>query len=142
MNERLSKHFRQVHLTPALGEVLHAVGLEGKASSSALARRLNITPQSIKQSVHALERLEYVRRTQSKEDQRVLAVQLTKSGEDALKICIDALDEMYGDVFGTLKPREMDTLTKLLVKVVRATHPETLELYIDRREAFPHRIED
>ena len=134
MNDKLSKQFRERNLTPALGEVLHAVALEGEASSSALARRLGITPQSIKQSIHALEKHGLVRRTVAKHDQRILTVHLTRSGEEAQRFCLRALDEMYPQIFGSLTQTEFATLTLLLTKVLRRTHRESLELYVERSE--------
>jgi DNA-binding MarR family transcriptional regulator len=135
MNDRLSRQFRERHLTPALGEVLHAVALEGEASSSALARRIGITPQSIKQSIHALEKHGFVRRTVAKHDQRILTVHLTRSGEEAQRFCLRALDDMYPDIFGALTAAEFARLTRLLTKVVQNTHRESLELYGERRGA-------
>ncbi len=41
------------------------------------------------------------------------------------------------EVFRTLKTREREMLTTLLIKVIREIHPEALELYRDRRAVFP-----
>jgi DNA-binding MarR family transcriptional regulator len=142
MNSHVAGKYREVNLTVALGEVLLAIVLEGQSSSSALARRLAITPQSIKQSVHSLERLKYVRRTRSATDQRVQTIEITRQGRLALDVCLRALDEMYDEIFGVLKSGELKLLIELLTKVVRATEPEALERYRDRRKLFPRGAAD
>lgn len=137
MLDRLSDSYRTVRMTPAVGEVLSAVALEGDASASAISRRLGITPQSTKQSIHTLEALGYIERIQSVQDERVMHVHITDEGLKALRTCLAALDRMYDDVFRVLKPRERDVLTTLLIKVVRAVRPEVMDLYRDRKQVFP-----
>lgn len=133
---RLADAYRTVRITPAVGEVLNAVALEGDASASDISRRLGITPQSTKQSIHTLEALGYIERSQSVRDERVMHVHITDDGVKALRVCLAALDRMYDDVFRTLKPRERETLTTLLIKVVRSAHPEVVDLYRDRKIVF------
>lgn len=137
MLDRLSEAYRTVRITPAVGEVLNAVALEGDASASAISRRLGITPQSTKQSIHTLENLGYIERTQSVTDERMMHVRITDEGVKALRVCLAALDHMYDDIFRVLKPREREALTTLLIKVVRSIHPEVMDLYRDRRIVFP-----
>jgi DNA-binding MarR family transcriptional regulator len=146
MNDRFTRALKPAGITPALGEVLLVVAMAGSVSSSVVARRLGITPQSVKQSIDALEKKEMIVRTPSERDQRILTARLTAKGEQAKELCLASLDEIYIDVFGSLTTREFKTMKRILRKLVIQLHPETIELYSDRRSYFdtpgkPHGLE-
>lgn len=127
MVSQLEKSLRSIGLTPAIGRVLNAIAVRPKISSVALARMLGITPQSIKQSVLALERAGLIERTPLEEDQRVLTAQLTAAGWALREQQIALIDAMYADVFGALTQAEMTGFIDTLVKIVTHARPKAME---------------
>src|ERR1700722_18710080 len=66
-----------VALVPLVAGALHA---------SAVAERLNVTRQAVAQAVGALERHGYVVRSPDEVDARVLLIELTPRGREALRV--------------------------------------------------------
>lgn len=124
---KLERPLQALGLTPAIGRVLNAIARKPLVSSSALARMLGITPQSIKQSIIALESAGLIERSVSTEDQRVMAAQLTAAGWQVREKQMQAIADMYSDVFTALNGHEMNTLVRLMTKAVTSARPQAME---------------
>lgn len=131
--QRLEKEIRPVGMTPAMSVALNAVSYARKTSSAKLAQLLGITPQSMKQTVAALEKRGLVRREVSPRDQRVLTLTVTREGVAMQKQCFDAVSRIYQEVFGGLTPRQLRTLQELMITTLRTARPEALRDYQDVR---------
>ncbi|WP_222926922.1 MarR family winged helix-turn-helix transcriptional regulator [Sphingomonas gilva] len=128
---RLERDMKPTGITPAVGRVLNAIATRPHISSSELARMFGIAPQSIKQSIQQLEDKGLIKRTTSRNDQRVLGAELTEAGWRARAGQQEALVKMYAEVFDILEPAELDELARLLIKVLLNARPSALEYYAD-----------
>lgn len=133
MMQRLEKDLRALGVTPAAGRVLNAIARRPQISSSDLARMFGISPQSIKETISVLENAQLIERFPSETDRRVLRARLTSKGWEVRNKHLDALADMYRDVFRGLNELEMTMLVALLKKALATARPEALEYYIDAR---------
>ena len=63
--------------------VINAIGLGNEVNMSSLARKVGVTVGTLTIAINGLVRKEYVLRTRSETDRRVVLVSLTEKGESA-----------------------------------------------------------
>lgn len=94
--------------------VIEAVGLgEGKNMSS-IARELKITVGSLTTSMNSLVKKQYVERSRSKEDRRVVFVRLTEKGRKAYLHHEEYHRRMAQTILDRLDEEELSVLLKTL----------------------------
>lgn len=120
-----------MEMTWALGRVFNAIATRPHISSAQLAKMFGITPQSVKQSVMALEKRGLIERIPSEADQRVLGTVLTQKGHALRKEHGDALALMYRDIFGGVKEGDVNELIRILIEVLEQVRPESLDYFTD-----------
>jgi len=86
-------------------------------SPSELAKRTNVTRATMTQFVDALEREEYVKRTDDPKDRRGMLVQLTDKGIAKLKEILPHYFKKMTEFTGDLTAEERETLLKLMKKI-------------------------
>jgi DNA-binding MarR family transcriptional regulator len=114
--EELFQHFGitpgRFHLLMILkGEVGYIL------SPSELAKRTNVTRATMTQFVDALEKEEFVRRTDDPKDRRGMLVQLTDKGLSKLKEILPHYYKKLTGFTGDLSGDERDTLLMLMKKI-------------------------
>jgi DNA-binding MarR family transcriptional regulator len=121
MIERL----RDFDLTPAQYLVLSLSQNEQSPSSADLARRSDITPQSMNEIIAVLDRKGLIRRREDPDNRRILRVTVTKEGTKLLAECNKQIDRMENEIFRCLTEKELAAFralhTKLLRKSLRRT---------------------
>ncbi|MBX4159731.1 MarR family winged helix-turn-helix transcriptional regulator [Priestia megaterium] len=97
------------------GRILKLLKLQPKTTQKELSYLLDMRPQSIGELLSKLERKGYIVRTPSEKDRRVLSVELTASGLEA----IEATEEQNNSsgIFNVLSEEEQDTLSHLMQKL-------------------------
>ncbi len=123
---RLDAGLRDFGITSGQYMLLHLVAREGGRSSADLARRLSVTPQSVNESITALETKALIRRTEDRENRRILQIALTREGRRLLATCERTVDLIEADLFGTLEPSLLDAL--------RASLESTLDAATERAD--------
>lgn len=104
--------------------------VDGLVPLSHLARLLVQEPQSITSLVDRLEAQGLVRRVPSRQDRRVIHVELTPTGEQRFEQIGSATAEGLAEVLSALNGRELQTFTKSLRQLrTRGTDA----LHLDRR---------
>jgi DNA-binding MarR family transcriptional regulator len=96
-------------LVPLMGGALHA---------SALADRLGVTRQAVAQAVRALERHGYVQRSPDDLDGRVLLIELTPRGREALRVMranAVATERDWRDKLGNDRFNELRDALRILI---------------------------
>ncbi len=83
-------------------------------SSAELSRRFFVTPQTMNESVTALERRGLIARSESEANKRILNSRITDAGRALLEQCDAIADEVEREVFGALPPADQKTLQTLL----------------------------
>jgi len=106
-------------LTPVQYMVLSLSSNERSPSSADLARRTQMTPQSMNELIAALHRKGLVRRREHPDNKRILQVSLTKDGARLLAQCDRHIDRMEQGIFSCLNEKELGAFRRLHVKVLR-----------------------
>lgn len=94
--------------------VIEAIGLEGGRNMSSVSKRLNITMGSLTTAVNHLVKKQYVDRSRSEEDRRVVLIRLTEKGIAAFKHHAEYHRQMTEAVLEKLDEEDMPVLMKVL----------------------------
>ena len=94
--------------------VIEAIGLAEKNNMSSVAKKLNITVGSLTTSVNHLVKKQYVERSRSEEDRRVVFVKLTEKGVDAYRHHEEYHRRMTEAVLEKLDEEDIPVLMKML----------------------------
>lgn len=116
--ERVDAALRPHGLTFARYEVLRLLAFTrtGSMSMARLGSLLQVHPTSVTSAVERLERQQYVARTRSERDRRVVLASLTDTGRAVVEAATDSLNS---SVFAERWSEDLDTLTSLLGGVRR-----------------------
>ena len=116
------------------GRILKLLKLQPKTTQKELSYLLDMRPQSIGELLSKLERKGYIVRTPSEKDRRVLSVELTASGLEA----IEATEEQNNSsgIFNVLSEEEQDTLSHLMQKLNTYLDEEMLKQDDDEGKEF------
>jgi DNA-binding MarR family transcriptional regulator len=116
MVERL----KELDLTPAQYLVLSLSAKENGLSSAELARRSQITAQSMNEIIAALHRKGLMKRRENPENRRVLRLGLTREGTRLLAESDRRIDRMEADIFRCLAAKDLTAFRSLHLKILRA----------------------
>ena len=94
--------------------IIEAIGLSGKNTMSAVAKKLGITAGSLTTAVNSLVNKKYVVRRRSDEDRRVVFIGLTPKGVRAYDHHKDYHRQMTETVISNLNEEEIPVLLKTL----------------------------
>ncbi|MBN8293288.1 MarR family transcriptional regulator [Rhodobacter sp. NTK016B] len=83
-------------------------------SSAELSRRFFVTPQTMNESVTALERRGLIARKESEANRRILIARVLPEGLALLETCDKIADEVEAEVFADLPADKQDVLHDLL----------------------------
>ncbi|MBY0089698.1 MarR family transcriptional regulator [Priestia aryabhattai] len=116
------------------GRILKLLKLQPKTTQKELSYLLDMRPQSIGELLSKLERKGYIVRTPSEKDRRVLSVELTEAGLEA----IEATEEQNNNsgIFDVLSEEEQDTLSHLMQKLNTYLDEEMLKQGHDEGKEF------
>ena len=99
--------------------VIEAIGIEEPRSSSAVAKKLDITMGTLTKSIDGLTNKQYVLRERSTEDKRVVLLSLTEKGIAAFHHHAAFHSNMIKAVMGQLDDEERIILTKTLEDLIK-----------------------
>jgi Transcriptional regulators len=111
------------------GRVLSMLNLQPDISTKMLSFLLGIRPQSLNELLTKLEKNEYITRTPSEEDKRVILVRLTEKGENALP-----KGSEVPNIFTSLNQEEMDNLADYLDRIIVELEEKVEALDEDREK--------
>ena len=94
--------------------IIEAIGLSGKSTMSAVAKKLGITAGSLTSAVNSLVNKKYVLRKRSQEDRRVVFIGLTPKGVRAYDHHREYHRQMTNAVIQRLGEEEIPVLLKTL----------------------------
>lgn len=94
--------------------VIEAIGLEGGRNMSTVAKKLDITVSSLTTAVNHLVKKQYVERSRSEEDRRVVFLSLTEKGLSAYRHHEEYHRQMTEAVLEKLDAEDMPVLLKVL----------------------------
>lgn len=89
-------------------------------SSAEISRRYCVTPQSMNETIFALERSGWITKEENPENKRVLLVSLTPAGRDLLDRCDKIIDQIETEIFAGLDQADIDQFRSTLQTVMTA----------------------
>ncbi|MCL2322220.1 MAG: MarR family transcriptional regulator [Oscillospiraceae bacterium] len=93
--------------------------MKPEISTKELSYLLDIRQQSLNELLNKLEKQDFVTRTQSETDKRVLMVNLTEKGKN-----VQSQDVGYSDIFNCLNEEEKEAFSEYLTRVISALEIE------------------
>ncbi len=104
-------------LVPSHGDILVCLYKNGKMTMKDIANSIHRTKPTVTVLVDKLEKLGYIKREASDEDNRSTNIVLTQKGEDFKVIFEKISKELNKMLYKNLSPEESELIEKLLRKV-------------------------
>ncbi|MDR3540830.1 MAG: MarR family transcriptional regulator [Desulfosporosinus sp.] len=82
-----------------------------------LSEHLNVSKSAVSQMINTLEDKDYVERTSTKNDRRIVYVRLTEIGEHSLEKALQSFLQVTNQIFGRMGEEDTETLLGLLDKL-------------------------
>lgn len=98
----LETELKDLDLTPSQYATLSMLATQPETSSSDLARRVLVTPQSMSEMVIALERKALIKRQENEGNRRVLGISLSAAGRALLEKAEARVDVLEARLFAAL----------------------------------------
>jgi DNA-binding MarR family transcriptional regulator len=114
----LQERMQSVGLTAGQYTAMSMLGHRGELSSAALARKLNITPQSMNEVIATLGQKKLVSREEALDNRRVLLVRLTVAGRRQLDACDGMVNKLEEEFLGCLSGKELTAIRVALLKLL------------------------
>lgn len=106
-------------LTPTQVHYLDTIFHLEDSNISELASHLNVSKPTVTFAINNMEKLGYVKKSQSDEDRRFFCIHLTSTGKKLAKLH-DEIHKNYAEIFRqVLSQNELKTLESLLEKVLK-----------------------
>lgn len=115
----LEQALKDLDLTPSQYTTLNMLSAQAETSSSDLARRVLVTPQSMSEMIIALDRKGLIKRRESEGNRRVLGVSLSPAGRALLDKAEVRVDALESDLFATLSAADLEALRASLLKILK-----------------------
>ena len=106
-------------LVPSHGDILFCLYKNGKMTMKDIANCIHRTKPTVTVLVDKLEKLGYLKREASNEDNRCTYIVLTKKGEDFKVIFEKISEELNEMLYKNLSQEESELIEKLLRKVLK-----------------------
>lgn len=91
-------------------------------SSAQLSRRFLMTPQSMNETIKALEKKGFLEKNTDPGHRRILRIKLTDAGKTQLGHCNESMDELESALFQAVTPTELGLFRDLLGKILKQTN--------------------
>jgi DNA-binding MarR family transcriptional regulator len=126
--KRMTDALEQYGLTPIQYAIMYFVDYdEGDLSNAQLSRRFSMTPQSMSEFVAILERKKLLKKTTDPSHKRIFRIALTAKGKKILETCNRELDTVERKFLKKLSAKEIETMRKLIGKVLEASRAMSSE---------------
>lgn len=123
--------------TRGQGKILQILKMKPEISQKELNELLDISKQSLAESLSKLEKNGYIVRESSEEDKRVLVVKLTRKGIEA-NIGLSNAEKEMSEIFDDFTEEEMNVLCAYLDRIISHFENEDTQYdeFIEKRKAF------
>lgn len=115
----LETELRDLDLTPSQYTTLSMLATTSEASSSDLARRVLVTPQSMSEMIMSLDRKGLIKKKESETNRRVLGISLSPAGRALLEKAEDRVDALEARLFSGLTPSGLLAMREALGTVLK-----------------------
>ena len=107
---RLEEVLRDLGVTPGQYTTMTLVRTQREVSSADLARQVGVTPQSMSETIVALERKGWIEREGAPDNRRILRIGLSNDGQMLIRICDARVETMERELLAGLAPEELAML--------------------------------
>lgn len=108
----INEEFKDISITDM--HVIEAISYDSSRNMSSVAKALDVTMGTLTIAINNLVKKEYVKRTRSSKDRRVVLICLSPRGQKAFKHHEKFHEEMIQGISRQVDDEEMKTLLKLL----------------------------
>jgi DNA-binding MarR family transcriptional regulator len=127
LRRHLDEQIAREGLTTLQYTTLSVLRARSGLSNAQLARRSLMTPQSMSEVLARLEQKGLIRRDPHPDHGRVIQVELTPAGRDALAACDRVVDEIEATMLAQVDPPEREQLAAWLASCIRMLGAGLLE---------------
>ena len=118
MRARLAAALAEFGLTNLQYTAMSVLRDREPLSSAELSRRVNLTPQTVREVVSGLEESGWIARSEDKANRRILNLRLTSSGRKLIDACEKIADDIEIEVFRDMPKAQLlewrDSLRRIL----------------------------
>ena len=108
LRKKIDNQLAANKLTAVKYTVMSMLRGRSSLSSAEISRRYCVTPQSMNETICALERSGWITKLENPENKRVLLVSLTPKGNDLLDRCDKVIDQIETEIFSGLNKVDID----------------------------------
>ena len=116
----LEQELKKLALTNGQYTVLSTIARRSGSSSAEIARRLRVKPQALNEFIPPFEQRGLIVRRGHPDNRRILCVFLTPEGQQMLKRCDEAVDQLEREIFASLSRDELASFRAITSKIVDA----------------------
>lgn len=124
IHKNMEEHFKEFNLTGPQIMLIMILFHNGKMKISDLSSKMSLSNSTVSGIVDRLEKQDFVKRIRSKDDRRVVYVEVTSKLKKVGKAKRDRIEKSVQFIISSATPEEMDVIKKGLL---------TLEKVIDRK---------
>jgi DNA-binding MarR family transcriptional regulator len=117
---RLERALQPLGLTSVQYRILSTVAYRNRISSAQLARIYAVKPQTMFKQIAILETKALIRRTTRETNKRVLELDLTPSGVEALKACDAQVQALEMELLAIFTPGEQAIYRELMLRMMKS----------------------
>lgn len=120
--------FQKYGITEAQFNVLRILmgAPQGQLPSESIGQRLVARSPDVTQLIDRLQRKSLVERNRSRDDRRVVKVQITPQGRDLVRVLNPQVERLLPDLFSHMEPADLALLNAFLVQVRSSAKVEPL----------------
>jgi DNA-binding MarR family transcriptional regulator len=107
----------QSNLTPSQCFMLYFIREKDRCTVTSLSETMEVNPSAVTVMLDRLENHGYVNRSRDREDRRVVIVELTEAGKQALETVMNMRKRVLQYCLGQLSPDEVESFLTTLEKV-------------------------
>jgi len=122
---RLEAALQPLGVTTTQFRIMTTLWYGSNYSSAKLSRMFGVKPQTMIKQIVSLENKGFIQRRLARNSKRVLEIQLTDAGREALRACNKVADAVEAEIFSCFTPRELETYRELMQKLLASMRRPT-----------------
>lgn len=115
--KKLNQSFSEQNLTAPSINILLLLNTQGAMRVSDIASKLNMVDSNVSAICSRLEKIEYIERIRSKEDQRVVKIQLTQAALNKMDEITSNLDKFQQSIVKNVTEKDLNDIVVGLRKL-------------------------
>lgn len=123
LRSRMDAVLEELGITITQYSILSALTEEKGLSNADLARKSFVTPQTMHRTLKTMEKKGLIKSTPNAQNRRIIDFTITARGASILVKADKKVDQVEVELYAGLAKEEVDTLGKLLEKLVKSLGP-------------------